>query len=119
MLGYSHLHQKVSPVTAVDPRLSLSGDPDALSVVDTCRDRHLDLLSAGNISAAIAVRAFLLYDLAGSLTVRTCLHVLYLSKEGLLVINDLSFPVTLGAGHRRGSRLCTRSMAFGAFILQV
>ena len=99
--GYGYLNEKVSSLAAVRSGLTLSGDTDALSVIDTCRDFDLDLLLAGDISGTIAVRALLLDDLTGTTTVRTCLDILYLTEEGLLGIDDLAFTVTFRACDRR------------------
>ena len=92
--GYSNLNEKVSSLAAVRTRLTLPGDTDTLSVIDTGRDLNLDLLLAGDISGAVAIRAFLLDNLTGTAAVRTCLDIQYLAKERLLCIDDLTLTET-------------------------
>ena len=116
--GYGYLNEKVSSLAAVRSGLSFSCDTDALSVVDTCRDLDLNLLLAGDISGTVAVRALLLDDLTGTSAVRTCLDILYLTEEGLLGVDDLTFTVTFRAGNRRCTRLCACSVTFRTLILQ-
>ena len=80
--------------------------------------QFLDLLLAGDISGTVAVRALLLDDLTGTSAVRTCLDILYLTEEGLLGVDDLTFTVTFRAGNRRCTRLCACSVTFRTLILQ-
>ena len=100
MPGYDHLYQKVASWASVYTRFSLLPDPHALTVVDSCRDRHSDLLTVGGISCTAAVRTFLTDNLAGSVTVRTGLDILDHSKEGLLCIDNLTLALTFRAGLR-------------------
>ena len=117
MSGNRYLDQQIAPLASVGARLSLSGDPDALSVVDSGRDRNLDLLSRRNITASIAVRALFPDDLSRTMAVGTGLYILYLAEEGLLRINDFSFSVAFRTGDRRRSRLGSGSMTLGALVL--
>ena len=47
MPGYHDFHQQIASRPSVGPRFSFSADPDALSVVDACRNRDGDLLFTG------------------------------------------------------------------------
>ena len=76
----------------------------------------LDLLLAGDISGTVAIRAFLLDNLTGTAAVRTCLDILYLAKERLLCIDDLTFSVTFRTGSRLCSRLCTSSVTLATRV---
>ena len=68
------------------------------------------LLLAGDISGTVAVRALLLDDLTGTSAVRTCLDILYLTEEGLLGVDDLTFTVTFRAGNRRSRKKPSESL---------
>ena len=46
MTGYIYLYQQIASRSAVCTRLTLLTDADALSIVDTCWDRNLNLLCA-------------------------------------------------------------------------
>ena len=43
---------------------------------------------------------------------------MYLTEEGLLGVDDLTFTVTFRAGNRRCTRLCACSVTFRTLILQ-
>ena len=117
MSRYDNLYEQIASRSAVDSRLALLPDTDALSVVDTCRNRHLNLFLACNVSGTPAIRALVFDDLSGTATVRTGLHILHRTKERLLCKYNLSLTATLRAGLRCCSRLCTCSMAGMALIL--
>ena len=72
---YDHLHKKIPSGSSVHAGLTLITDPDALSVIDTCRNGYLDGLLAADITCAAAVRALVLDDLSASSAVRACLHI--------------------------------------------
>ena len=84
------LHQQISPLAAIHSRLAAAGTPDALSVVNPGRDRHLDLLLAGCISGSGTGCTFFLDHLAGTAAGRTGLYILYGSEKGLGGIDDLA-----------------------------
>ena len=75
MTGYLYFYQQIASRSAIGSRFSFFTDTDALSIVDTCRNRYLDLLSACGKSGSTAIRAFVFDDLTGSSTVRTGLYV--------------------------------------------
>ena len=83
MMRYIDFHEKVPSRASVHSRFSFVTDTDALSVVNTCRDRNFDLLPAGGISCSGAVRAFFFYDLTGTVTVGTGLNILDSAEERL------------------------------------
>ena len=93
--GYVNLNEEISSRSAINSRFSFFTDAYALSVIDTCRNRNFDLLSAGCISCTCTFRTFLFHDLTGTTTVRTRLYILYGSKEGLGCIYDLTFTAAL------------------------
>ena len=118
MTSYNHFYQQITSWSAVSTRFTLLPDPDALSVINTCRNGNLDLLSAGNISTPMTIRTFLLDHLTGSITIRAGLDISDCSKEGLLGKDHLSLTTTLLTGFRCGSCLGSAAMACLALILQ-
>ena len=44
MLGYNYFYQQIAALAAIRAWLALSADTNALAIVDTGRNRHLDLL---------------------------------------------------------------------------
>ena len=118
MTGYIYLYKKVASRAAVCTRLSLLTDAYALSIVDTGRDRNLNLLARRSISCSTAGTAFVLDDLTGSITVRTGLYITDHTKHGLLCIDNLTFTFTFRTGNWLCSWFCTCSMAGSTFILQ-
>ena len=118
MTGYLYFYQQIASRSAIGSRFSFFTDTDALSIVDTCRNRYLDLLSACGKSGSTAIRAFVFDDLTGSSTVRTGLYVSYHTEHGLLCICYLTGSMTFATGFRRSTRFCTGSVTFGTGIFQ-
>ena len=119
MTFYLNFNQQIPSWAAVYTRFTLFTNTDALSVVNTGRDRHCDLLAVCDVTASMAVRTFLFYDLTASVTVRTGLYISYRAKQGLLCIYDLTFTAAFRTSLRTGSWFCTCSMAGFTLILQI
>ena len=100
MTGNLNLHQKVSSRSSVDARLTFLADPDALSVINACRNRNLDLLAAAGVSGSMSVGTLITDDLSGAAAVRTGLYVSNGSEDGLLGISNLSGSLTFRTGLR-------------------
>ena len=116
---YVYFHQKISSGTSVHARLSFFTDPDALTVIDTGRDRYCDLLAAAGIALTTTVRTLLFHDLTGTAAVRTGLYISNHPEKRLLGIDHLAFTATFRTGFRCGSGLGSCSMTGGTFILQI
>ena len=97
MRGDDDFHQQISAGAAIDSGLAFFAYADALTVVDTCGDRNIDCLAAGDIACSAAVGALILDDLAASAAVRTSLNISHCSEEGLLCKYDLALSSALGA----------------------
>ncbi len=115
---HCHLHKQISSRAAVYARLSLLADADALSVVNTRRDGHSDLLLAGNIAGSAAVRALVLDDLSAAVAVRTCLYVLHCAEEGLLGVDNLALAAAFWTGLGGCTRLGPCPVALRTGILE-
>ena len=89
---------EVAALTASGSRLAAACKTHALTVINAARYGYLEFLAHGLIACAITVRTLLLDDLARAVTIRTCLHILDLAKEGLLGVHDFALAVTLAAG---------------------
>ncbi len=105
MASYYHLHQHISPGAPVCAGLAQPGQTLALSVVNTCGNVHRIALLHGHIAGAPTVHTLFLDNLAGPLTIRTCLHIPHRAKEGLGCKYHLPLAAALGAGLRAGARL--------------
>ena len=117
MTSHNHFYQQIPSGTSVHAGFTLIPDADALPVINSRGNGHLDFLSAGNIARPMAVHTFLLNHLPGSVTLRTGLHVSDRAKERLLSEDHLSLTAALLAGFRTGSGLCSRSPAGLTLIL--
>ena len=95
MAGYRNLYQQVASRPAVQSRFSFFPNPDTLTVVNTRWNGDTDGLPAGYITAASAVRAFLPDYLSTAVAVRTSLHILYGSEEGLGSVYHLALSSAL------------------------
>ena len=80
---------------AVNSRFTVITDTDALSVVNTRWNLNGLLNFLCNITSSTTVRTFFFNDLTASLAVRTSLHILHHTKQGLLRIYHLTFTTTL------------------------
>ena len=77
---YVYFYKKVATCSAVGARLALSTDTYTLSMVDSGRDRYLDLLFACNVTGSVAVGTFVLDHFSGTMTMRTCGYILHHTK---------------------------------------
>ena len=100
MLGYNCLNQEVASLAAVCARLTAACAAYTLAIIDTGRNGNLEFLLSGNITASIAVRAFLFDHFALAAAVRTGLDILHLAEEGLLGVDDLTLTAALLTGFR-------------------
>ena len=110
MLGYYCLYSQVASLAAVCSWLTAASHTDTLAIVNTCRDRNFKFLANSLVSGTIAVRAFLLNDFTCTVTLRTGLYILNLTKVCLLCIHDLTFPFSLGPGLWGSTWLCASSV---------
>ena len=98
MLGYHCLNQEITSLAAVYARLTAACAAYTLPVVDTSRNGNLEFFLLGDLTSAIAVRAFFFDHLALAAAVRTGLDILHLAKEGLLGVDNLTFTAALLTG---------------------
>ena len=95
MLGNNCLHQQITALTAACAGFTAPCQTHALTIVNACRYGYLEFFADGLIARAVAVRTLFLDYLSCTVTVRTGLHILYGSEEGLLRVHDFALSVTL------------------------
>ena len=81
MVGHINFNEKISSRSSVDTRLALIAYPYALSVINSRRHCHFDLLAAGCIACARTFGALLFDNFTRSAAVRTGLYILNSSEE--------------------------------------
>src|SRR5882757_6148230 len=90
--------------------LALSGQPDALAILDTGRDPHIDCASAGRHARAFALLAGVLDDRAAA----TAFGARFGEPERTLIAADHTGPVAVRADLWAGARTCPAAMAIRA-----
>src|SRR5690606_18501565 len=95
---------------AAQARLALPGQPDALTVLDTGGNPHVDGAGPGGDAGAPAFLAGMLDDRAAT----TTLGAGFGETESALVAADHAGAVTARAHLRAGARPCTAAVAVGA-----
>ncbi len=119
ILVHQHLHHQIAPRSSVKAGLTLFRNAHAHAAADARRNRNLNLLAAGGITAAAAGGALILDDLSAAAAIRAGLHVADGAEERLLRINHLSLAAALRAHLRARSRLGAGPAAGGAGVLQI
>ena len=100
MAGDIYLYQQIASRTAVRSGSPFSRITDTLTVINTCRNGNLDLLSGRSIAGAAAGTAFLFDHFSCSAAFRTGLYVPDHAEHRLLGIYDLTFAMTFRTGYR-------------------
>src|SRR5699024_1491010 len=75
MSCHLYFHQKISSRTSIPSRFSFFPDTDALSVVNSGRNRYLNLLSHCGITRSAAIRTLIPDHFTAAAALRTCLNV--------------------------------------------
>src|SRR5699024_5967186 len=111
MAGYHDFYKQISSGSSVSSGFSLVTDSDALAIINSCRNRNLDLFTTRRIPGSMAFRAFIPDHLSSAAAFRTSLDITDRAEHRLLCIGHLTGSVTLTASLRRSARFCTCSMA--------
>ena len=118
MVGHINFNEKISSRSSVDTRLALIAYPYALSVINSRRHCHFDLLAAGCIACARTFGALLFDNFTRSAAVRTGLYILNSSEERLRSVDYLTPAAALRACFRRCSRFRACSVTILTWIFQ-
>ena len=117
MLGNRDIDEKITSRTAIGSRITATGTAQGLSIIDTGRDRQLDVLLRRDVALATAVRTLLLDDLTRAMAVRTGHHLLHRTEHALLCHHHLSTAAALRTGLWLCARLRARTVTLRAGIL--